>query len=134
MTLSWKIFVVYFIFNRKYLLIKIFHIVRLTTLDVHLSVVAPSLLFPDYLTIEWCRMVFWMVGLLLMYMYVYLLNRKQPRCEKIFCLIYFKRNDFVMKNLPFIYFCFDFHLELTWPHHVLHLLYRGNQRQSIKSL
>ena len=69
----------------------------------------------------------------LIYVCLYVLKRKRPRHVKPFGYKYLVRNDFVMKIFPFIHFS-NFHLEMTYYSHELHLWCRGNERQLRKPI
>ena len=91
----------------------------------------PLLDFVIIQSLEW--------GFLGWYIYIYsyyfiLLKIKRPCRVKLFCYIYSDINDLVMKIFPFIHFCFNFHLEITWPRRVLYLLHRWKRRQLIKPM
>ena len=42
------------------------------------------------------------------YIYIYVLKRKEPRCVHLFCSVFMERKDLVMKHLPFYWFLFQF--------------------------
>ena len=67
------------------------------------------------------------------YIYIYIEEKLTSLCKTLFS-IFLERNYLVMKLFPFISFCFGFHLEVTWPHHVIYLLPRGKRLHSRKPL
>ena len=72
-------------------------------------------------------------GLLIgIYLYI-LIEDKTTLLWKTLLFYIFEETLLRHEILPFYLFCFHFHLEVTWLCHVIHLLYRWLQPQSIKS-
>ena len=80
-----KNYLLYILFlMRNDLVIKLFHILRITALDIHLSIVAAILMFVQLFTITWYHMVFWCDLLIGEYVYIFIAENNWPRHEKLF--------------------------------------------------
>ena len=92
-------------------------------LSIDLSVVSPIVLFVevfhDFMTLQDILNGFF----LLIYIYIYSMERKWHCCEKKMCFIFLKRNYFSIK-IFLLKKLLNFILGVTRPNHVFHLLCR----------